>query len=251
MVVNALILFLSVALPAMILGAQPKISDKWMSYFLVFAGAYLFSMTVIHLIPDLFMSETEPFTIGLWILFGFFLQKVLENFSSGIEHGHSHIHGNSVTVTYLLIALSIHSFLEGSIMSNTVHAHHLSDISHDHNGSGTSKILLGIVMHKIPAALALMALLTAMVKSRTKAMGLLLIFALASPLGLVVSEYLSQAEIINPQYLIIFFAVVAGSFLQISTTIFIESDPQHKLNWRRFAVAVLGAAMAVIAQLFI
>lgn len=251
MLINALILFLSVALPALILGTKPKFSEKTMSYFLVFAGAYLFSMTVIHLIPDLFMSETEPFTIGLWILLGFFIQKVLENFSSGVEHGHAHIHGSSVTVTYLLIALSIHSFLEGSIMSDTVHSHHMSDVAHNHNGSGTSKILLGIVMHKIPAAIALMALLTSMVKSRNKAIGLLLIFALASPLGLVVSEYLSKAEVINPEYLIIFFAVVAGSFLQISTTIFIESDPQHKLNWRRFGVAVFGASMAVLAQLFI
>ncbi len=63
-------------------------------------------MTVIHLIPDLFMSGENPFTLGLYILLGFFLQKVLENFSNGVEHGHMHLH-TKVPVTYLLIALVI------------------------------------------------------------------------------------------------------------------------------------------------
>jgi hypothetical protein len=49
--------------------------------------------------------------------------------------------------------------------------------------------------------------------------------------------------------MVIFFAIVAGSFLQISTTIFIESDPNHKLDWRRFSISLLGAGAAVLAQL--
>jgi len=249
MIINSLILFLSVVVPGFILSSQIRLSPKRTSLFLVFAGAYLFAMTVIHLIPDLFLTDLDPFSIGLWILLGFFLQKVLENFTSGVEHGHVHVHGNSVTVTYLLVALSIHSFLEGSIMTDSLHAHH-TDLEGD-VASSSSKILLGIVMHKIPAAVALMALLTAMVKSKTKAFILLIIFALASPLGLIVSDTLSHREIINAEYLEIFFAVVAGSFLQISTTIFIESDPNHKLDWQKFSISVLGAGMAVIAQLFI
>ena len=249
MVLNALILFLSVALPGLLVGRRAKLSEKKRSLFLVFAGAYLFAMTVIHLIPDLFLTEADPFSIGLWILLGFFLQKVLENFTSGVEHGHAHAHGSGITVTYLLIALSIHSFLEGSIMADSVHANHMPEIGHGDNGS--LKILLGIVMHKIPAAIALVAMLTSLVKSKTKAMLLLLIFALASPLGLIVSEILSENEIVQADYLLIFFAVVAGSFLQISTTIFIESDPNHRLDWQKFGVSVLGAGMAVLAQLFI
>ncbi len=52
-------------------------------------------------------------------------------------------------------------------------------------------------------------------------------------------------------YLIIFFAIVTGGFLQIATTIFIETDPHHKLNWQRFLVSLSGAAAAVLAQLSI
>lgn len=134
-------------------------------------------------------------------------------------------------------------------MADSAHAHHLPESGH--SDASSLKILLGIVMHKIPAAIALVALLTSLSKSKKRAIILLLIFALASPVGLIVSEYLSTQEIVHGHYLEIFFAIVAGSFLQISTTIFIETDPNHRLDWQKFGVSVLGAGMAVIAQLFI
>ena len=134
-------------------------------------------------------------------------------------------------------------------MTDSLHSNHLPDTSHGHGGS--SKILLGIVMHKIPAAIALMSLLVISISSKSKALILLLLFALSSPLGLVTSEYLSHSEHIPEDYLIVFFAIVTGGFLQISTTIFIESDPHHKLDWKRFSVSILGALAAVAAQLLI
>lgn len=134
-------------------------------------------------------------------------------------------------------------------MTDSMHQHHLSEGGH--NDGSSFKILLGIVMHKIPAAIALVALLSSLIKSKTKALALLMVFALASPLGLIVSDYLSNQEILHGENLQIFFAIVAGSFLQISTTIFIESDPNHKLDWQKFGVSVIGAGMAVIAQIFI
>lgn len=251
MIINALILFLSVAIPGLLLLKLPAFSNKRLAYFLVFAGSYLFAVTIIHLIPDLFLSDSDPFFIGLWILLGFFLQKILENFTSGVEHGHAHTHEkrSTASIVYLLVALGIHSFLEGSIMADSVHMNHMPESNLEHGSS--PKILLGIVMHKIPAAIALMALLLTAFQKRSKALLMLLMFALASPAGLLVAEYLSHTEMFDTEDLTIFFAIVAGGFLQISTTIFIESDPQHKLNWRKFGVAVLGAVLAVLGQLFI
>jgi zinc transporter ZupT len=237
-------------IPGLIILRKTNFSELKVRYFLVFAGAYLFAMTVIHLIPDLFLSGENPFNLGLYILIGFFLQKVLENFSNGIEHGHLHLHSHShskVPVTYLLIALVIHSFLEGSILTDSLHSNHLSLSENDYGSS--PKILLGIVMHKIPASLALTALLVTQLKSKMKAFFLLLIFAVSSPLGLISSEFFSHSNLLSPEYMVIFFAIVAGSFLQISTTIFIESDPNHKLDWRRFSISLLGAGAAVLAQL--
>ncbi|OEK05822.1 ZIP family metal transporter [Roseivirga misakiensis] len=246
MIINALILFLSVAIPGLLLTRTKSFSEQRISYFLVFAGAYLFSMTVIHIIPDLFLSDENPFSLGLYILIGFFLQKVLENFSNGVEHGHVHKHGG-YSISSLLIALGLHSFLEGSIMTDSIHSNHSPDSVYSHGSS--PKILLGIVMHKIPAAFALMALLVAQLKNTKKAVLLLLVFALASPLGLFFSEFFGHSDWFPDSYLIIFFAIVAGSFLQISTTIFIESDPHHKLDWKRFSISILGASAAVVAQL--
>ena len=249
--INLVILFLSVMLPGLAMLRFAKINERSMQFFLVFAGAYLFSMTVIHLIPDLFMSEVDPFNLGIYTLLGFFLQKVLENFTSGVEHGHVHTHLHGGSVLYLLIALGIHSFLEGSIMTDSFHSHHSHGLETAYHEGGTPKILLGIVMHKIPAAVALMAMLLARYKRKSKALMLLLIFALCSPLGLLTSDYLSHASFMPENYLIIFFAIVTGGFLQISTTIFIETDPHHKLNWQRFLVSLSGAAAAVLAQLAI
>lgn len=248
MIINAIILFLSVAVPSTLMFGRKPIDPGKLSYFLVFAGAYLFSMTVIHLIPDLFLSGEDPFMLGLYILIGFFIQKILENFSNGVEHGHVHAHG-AYSIPYLLIALGLHSFLEGSIMTDAIHSNH----SHDsvYGDDGSPKILLGIVMHKIPAAIALMALLVSQMRNTRKAILLMMIFALASPLGLLFSEFFGQSDILPERYLIIFFAIVAGGFLQISTTIFIETDPHHKLSWKRFSISLLGALAAVLAQLAI
>ncbi|MGW8121457.1 ZIP family metal transporter [Roseivirga echinicomitans] len=248
MLINVTILFLCAIIPGLFILRKAAFSETRIRYFLVFAGAYLFSVTVIHLIPDLFMSGEDPFNLGLYILAGFFIQKILENFSSGVEHGHIHIH-TRVPVTYLLIALVIHSFLEGSILTDSLHSNHAPDSIYNHGSS--PKILLGIVMHKIPASLALMALLVVQLKNKYKAFGLLFIFAISSPLGLITSEFFSHSNILPSGYMIIFFAIVAGSFLQISTTIFIESDPHHKLDWKRFSVSLVGAGAAVLAQLII
>jgi len=245
---NVFILLTAVVVPGLIMMRLSSFREKNLKLFLVFAGSYLFSMTVIHLIPDLFLSGLDPFKIGLYILIGFFIQKVLENFTNGVEHGHIHHHeGHGQSVIYILIALGIHSFLEGSIMTDSLHSNHLPDSVYANGGS--PKVLLGIVMHKVPAAIALMALLVVQYKKKAMAFGLLMIFAVSSPLGLVISEYLTRQNILPENYLIIFFAIVTGSFLQISTTIFIESNPHHKMDWQKLVVSLIGAGAAVGAQM--
>lgn len=64
---------------------------------------------------------------------------------------------NLASVTYLLVALSLHSFLEGSTMTDSIYSNHMPDTVYPHGSS--PRILLGIVMHKIPVAMTLMVLL--------------------------------------------------------------------------------------------
>ena len=80
---------------------------------LSFSGAYLFAITVLHLMPDVYSSENPQ--IGLFILGGFLLQIFMEQFSEGIEHGHIHKHSHKQFVfpVGIMISLCLHAFLEG------------------------------------------------------------------------------------------------------------------------------------------
>ena len=97
-----------------------NISSKNLKLILSFSGAYLFAISVLHLIPEIYLSGTAD--IGIYILIGFFAQVLLEFFSEGIEHGHihTHKHGNPhADFPYaMMIGLSIHSFLEGMPLAN-------------------------------------------------------------------------------------------------------------------------------------
>src|SRR5690349_14992883 len=83
-------------------------------YLLSFTGAFLFGITMLHLIPETFGELGRR--AGVYVLAGFFLQVFLQQLSHGLEHGHSHIpaeHGGHVAVPGLLLGLCVHAFMEG------------------------------------------------------------------------------------------------------------------------------------------
>ncbi len=247
MIADVLILF-SIALAAGLVAFYvPKINDGSYKLLLVFAGSYLFSITIIHILPELFHASSSPGYIGIFVLVGFFLQQSLEFFSSGVEHGHIHTHdkGHSHTESsawIVLVALFAHSFLEGGLLA------HPRTIEHHHD---SNTLLWGIALHKAPEAFALMSVLLCEVKAKWKALILLTIFALASPLGLYFSNYLLVNDWMSSQAFSILFAVVSGNFLHISTTIVFESSLDHKFNARKMGVAVIAAVLAVLAELLL
>lgn len=214
---------------------------------LVFAGAYLFAITVIHILPELYRQAIGIELIGLFVLIGFFLQQLLEYFTSGIEHGHlhggdaghghvHHSHHHPVSAIMLLAALCVHAFLEGGMLAEPLTGQPVYD-SH--------AVLLGIALHRAPAAFALMTVLSAQLRSRRKAIPHLLGFSLAAPVGLLVSTLLTHEHVLSSVGLIYLYALVSGNFLHISTTIVFESAPGHRFDARKMATAVLGALVAV------
>lgn len=212
---------------------------------LVFSGAYLFSLTIIHLIPELFETSTSVSNIGLFILLGFFLQIGLEYFTDGVEHGHLHQHNHGgPSSLFLVIALCLHALLDGTILSGQAFQH-----AHVHQHGNV--LLIGLALHKIPAALALMTLLKARKKSNLFLAFVLGLFTLASPLGLIGSEWIATKDLISDENFVRLFAIVSGSFLQISTTIFFESTPGHRPHPTKLLVALTGAALAVITEMIV
>ena len=201
---------------------------------LIFAGSYLFAITVIHIIPELYSISPDPSRIGLFVLIGFFLQQFLEYFSAGVEHGHVHTHKPVSTGGRfsIMIALIIHSLLEGTLLTHD---------SAFHDTHESHSLLIGIVLHKIPAAFALMATMSGLGK---KAIYLLMLFGVASPIGFLLSDYV----LMNEESLLIMFAIVCGSFLHISTTIFVEASPNHHFGLNKILVSLAGAIFAIVAE---
>jgi zinc transporter ZupT len=255
MSLKLLVLFFTPLISGLLIYLVPKGKSTNYKLLLVFAGAYLFAITVIHILPELFRQNLGLELIGLFVLAGFFLQQFLEYFTSGVEHGHIHAtdhhhdhthhhghHHHSVSALVLLTALCIHAFLEGGMLAQPANMGPVHDVN---------AILLGIALHRAPAAFALMTVLAFQLHSRTKAVPYLLGFSLAAPVGLLISTYLADAEILSATSLIYLYALVSGNFLHISTTIVFESSPEHHFNARKLAVAVFGALVAVAVEYII
>lgn len=241
MIISIFILFVSALLGGIIRFIVPRINTSGYQLSLVFAGSYLFSITIVHLIPELYLFSSNTLLTGTWILVGFFFQQVLEYFSSGIEHGHiHHHHKHGISTSAALIALSIHAYLEGTLISNPMNQ---TIAENDY------ALIAGIVLHKIPAAYALMAITGTIFGNRRKAVIVLLVFALASPAGLLTGEYLTSDNVVSENAFVILYALVSGSFLHISTTIVFESSPEHTFKFKRILVALLGAFFAILSTL--
>ena len=197
------------------------------------SGAYLFSITILHLMPDVYRSGNP--NIGLFILGGFLLQIVMEQFSEGIEHGHIHQHKHHVFPIGIMLSLCLHAFLEGMPLAQKLH----------------NQLVFGIGLHHIPAAFALGSVLMQNKISKYNIFALLLLFASMSPLGYLLSIQIEKGSIGNIEvYFDRIMAVVIGIFLHISTTILFESSVDHKFNLKKMAAVLLGILIALAGFFF-
>jgi zinc and cadmium transporter len=229
-------LFIAAVGGGMFYFATKTTNPNYLKLALAFSGAYLFTITVVNLIPGLYLSNSG--VVGYYILGGFFLQIILEFFSEGIEHGHVHSHKSHIaTIPYSLMAgLCIHSFLEGMPLA--------APFEHEHHHQ---TFLFGIILHHIPVAFALVSMLSLSGLKKNTIIYLLLFFALMTPAGAWVSTVLSETDILNVKvYFGQIMGVVVGIFLHISTTILFETGSDHKYNRNKIVIIVLGAAAALM-----
>ena len=123
-----------------------QINSKTLKLILSFSGAFLLAITVLHLIPEIYRTATAK--TGIFILAGFLLQILIEFFSEGIEHGHIHIHKHEEAIFPLtvMLALSVHSFIEGMPLAG------------EFNETKRS-LATGILLHNVPISIALTSML--------------------------------------------------------------------------------------------
>ncbi len=246
--INFILLFLTAMLAGLLVFVAPVFREKYFKLILVFAGSYLFSITILHIIPELFSSGYGHSRMGMYILLGFLLQQVLEFWSSGIEHGHIHKHNSESFkgVFTLMSGLFIHAFLEGTLLS---HGSIVTDepiLNHVHSDK---TVLLGIIMHKGPAAFALAAVLSSSLTKKWT-IALLTIFALASPVGMLSSAIFLENGWLSREGFGLLYGLVTGGFLHISTTIFFESSPHHKFQLNKLVITFIAAALAMASEYF-
>jgi zinc transporter ZupT len=222
--VNYILLIFSVLLGA-ILVFLIKPSNKIVRLLLAFSGAYLLSVTILHLLPEVYTINSNDTLVGIFILIGIILQSVLESFSKGAEHGHIHIHSDGKQFpTLLFVSLCLHAFSEG------LPIHHADD-----------NLLWAIVVHKIPIAIVLSTFLLNTKYSKKIVFVFLFFFGLMSPLGVLLGDKIPFFT----NYATEITALIIGVFLHISTIILFESTENHKFNLQKFIAILLGVLLTV------
>ena len=206
-----------------------------------FTGAYLLSLTVLHLLPELYRGQNHEgggnghLLIGGLILAGFFIQVALDVISMGIEHGHSH-HMHGRMPWGILVGLCLHAFVEALPLGQS------QGVEAGTEGRSRRLLLTSIVIHNFPVSIALLGMLLQSGLSRGRALALLGVFAVMAPLGMFISSHTLLAQY-APQLM----ALVIGIFMHIATTILFEASDVHRFNYGKLAAIVIGTVLGVLS----
>ena len=220
---NLILPVISVLLGFLIVVVLKPSQQKNLKLLLAFSGAFLLSITVFDFLPEVYQNNNK--SIGVFIMIGILLQNILEFFSKGAEHGHVHLNKESSLFPWLLfISLSIHSVLEGI----PIEAHH--------------NLVYGIIVHKLPVAIILSTFFLASKLSNLKIAFFLILFALMTPLGVLLSSNFKMIQVYYNEIS----GVVIGIFLHISTIILFESNENHKFNLTKLLTIIIAVAIAFL-----
>ncbi|MEQ8624090.1 MAG: ZIP family metal transporter [Vicingaceae bacterium] len=209
-----------------------KLIKPWIPHLLSFSGAYLLSICFLHLLPDLFQGTAG--SIGLFILIGFFLQLILDYFSGGIEHGHTHVNKKRIGHFPFLIFLSLalHAFLEAF------------PIQEAGEKSSMTAYLIGLLFHKAPISFVLVSLLVAYQLKKSWVLFGIIAFSCIAPLGVFVGGNFKFPAAIFQNL----FALSVGIILHLSTTILLENNEEHNIEWKKLSPLLLGVFMALLSM---
>jgi zinc transporter ZupT len=207
-----------------VLGLFIKLKDKKMlKLALAFSGAFLLSITVMHLLPEIYEDKTQNF--GIFIMLGILLQIFLEFFSKGAEHGHVHGNKQIEKMPWLLfVSLCIHAFLEGLPVSQ--HA----------------DLATGIAIHHLPIAIIITLFFCNSGLPKKNIFIFMVVFASMTPLGSLIANQFIAIQIYDKTIT----AVVIGILFHISSTIIFESSEGHTFNIAKISMIVLGVLLGFL-----
>jgi zinc transporter ZupT len=210
----------------------PK-SKNNLKLLLAFSGAFLLSLTVMHLLPEVYHSEEITTKtgheghfhskIGIFIMIGIVFQIILEFFSKGAEHGHVHGHNKISHIPWLLFfSLCLHALLEGLPISKH------------------PELAYGIAIHHFPIAVILTTFFKNAQLNSKAILFFMITFAFMTPIGTFLADNLSFIT----NYYSQLSGIVIGILFHISSTIIFESSEGHKFNLAKLVVIALGILLA-------
>lgn len=207
-------------------GGQQKLAKS----LLVVSAGFLITICINEVFPEIY--GTHSHSIGIYVIGGVLLQMLLESLTKGFEHGHMHHHHDEEQILplALIVGLFIHAFIEGIPLAQETNI--------------MSPYLLGIVFHNLPISFVLGSFLSQSKTYSRKFWFIVMIFALASPMGMFLGHYF------NPDLKVYFLAVVAGIFLHISSVIIFESNKNHKMDWAKILYVVIGVSLGLLTHVF-
>jgi len=189
---------------------------------LAFSGAFLISLIVSDVLPVLYVNEL--FSPGPWIMGGILLQIILEFFSKGAEHGHSHSEISRNQSILIIISLCLHAFIEGIPLVKF------------------ETLSWGIFFHKIPVSMVVYLLFRKELNFNGFNLLYLGLFCLATPIGV----FISYTNPIIDKILYPLTALVVGMLLHIGTTILFESSEGHKFNTQKMVSIIIAILIVAI-----
>ena len=197
---------------------------------LILSAGFLITICLNEVFPQVYHSDNH--NIGVYVRLGVLVQMLLENLTKGFEHGHLHHHSDdhAIIPVALIAGLFVHAFIEGIPLS--------------HEKQVLSPYLLGILFHNVPISFVLGSFLAHSKNFSPKFWLIVMIFALASPLGMLLGKYFDE------DLKVYFLAIVGGIFLHISSVIIFESNKNHKMDWQKIILVICGVSLALMGHFF-
>ena len=206
------------------------------NYLLIATGAYLFSVLLRHIIPHAIIHYGE--NILVWVLAGFFLQHIIQQFSQGVEHGHAHIHEHLPLhkLFYIILGLGIHAFFEAAPLVDSYPTKNIF-----------SGLLIGLILHKIPECFALACLVSHCVKTPMQRFLWVFFFATITPISISLFAYYQQSNLFSENIFGIVIGLICGTLLHISTTIIFETtNNKHQIKWYKILCLIIGFVVSLL-----
>jgi len=198
-----------------------------------FCAGILLGAVFFHVLPEI--STVLGRQLGYSVMFGFLLIFVLEKFIMvhPCEEGECDYHKIGIAA---YIGIGFHSILDGIAI-----------------GAGTMMnlsfiIILAVTIHKFPAALALSSLLVKGKEySKKKILLSMFIFALATPVGALVSVFIFQG--VDDYVVATALGISAGTFLFISIGDLLPTVyEEHEKGYKNLVSLCLGTLVMILSH---